>query len=128
MFTLRSQQPKTLKFASSINRNLPFSHTPGRFFEPIDHPARFYLAFTESATLEFELDSYQTEVPEISSLNQVQESYLRGPPPRQLQTVFQATLGISQALASHAKYRVGVADLKGARYLSTKLFPVRVAN
>lgn len=61
--------------------------------------------------MEFELDSYETEVPEVSSINQVQDSYLRGPPPRQLQTVFQATLGISQALASQAKYRVGVADL-----------------
>jgi hypothetical protein len=113
IFTLRShhQQAKPLYFASSIARNLPFSHTPGRFFDPIDHPARFYLAFTESASMEFELDSYQTEVPEVSSVSQVQEAYLRGPPPRQLRTVFQATLGINQALASQAKYRVGVADL-----------------
>ena len=78
--------------------------------------------------MEFELDSYQTEVPEVSSVSQVQEAYLRGPPPRQLRTVFQATLGIAQALASQARYRVGVADLQGARYLSTKVFPVRVAN
>ena len=111
IYTLRSQQAKPLHFASSIDRNLPFSHAPGRFFEPIEHPARFYLAFTESASMEFELDSYETEVPEVSSVSQVQEAYLRGPPPRQLRTVFQATLGISQALASQAKYRVGVADL-----------------
>ena len=112
IFTLRShQQAKPLAFASSIDRNLPFSHAPGRFFEPIEHPARFYLAFTESASMEFELDTYETEVPEVASVSQVQEAYLRGPPPRQLQTVFQATLGINQAIARQARYRVGVADI-----------------
>ena len=78
--------------------------------------------------MEFDLDTYQVEVPEVSTRNAVQESYLRGPPPRQVQNVFQVTLGVKEAMAGQARYRVGVADSQGARYLSIKLFPVRVAN
>jgi hypothetical protein len=78
--------------------------------------------------MEFDLDTYQREVPAVSTRNAVEESYLRGPPPRQVQTVFQVTLGVKEAMAGQARYRVGVVDSLGARYLSTKLFPVRVAN